>query len=88
MLATMNLLDVLPTKVKERFLTLLVLSSQLMLAEKKLKQKVMSYLVFNGEVNAGLAKMVPNMISMEEDLLQSVKTNLVAIGLIWSIKRR
>ena len=88
MLATMNLLDVLPTKVIERFLTLLVLSSQLMLAEKKLKQKVMPYLVFNMEVNAGLAKMVPNMISMEEDLLQSVKTNLVALGLIWSTKRR
>lgn len=88
MLAIMNLLDVLLTKVKERFLTLLVLSSQLMLAEKKLKQKVMPYLVFNMEVNAGLAKIVPIMISMEKDLLQTVKTNLVAIGLIWSTKRR
>ena len=88
MLAIMNLLDVLPTKVKERFLTLLVLSSQLMLAEKKLKQKVILYLVSNTEVNAGLAKLEPSMISMERDLLQTAKTHLEALGLTWSTKRR
>jgi len=83
-----NSLDVLLTRVLERFLTLLETSNHLMLAEKKLKQKVILYLVSNTEVNAGLAKLEPSMISMERDLLQTAKTHLEALGLTWSTKRR
>lgn len=83
-----NSLDVLLTKVFERFLTLLEMSNQLKNAEKKLKQKIIPYLDYNTEVNAGLAKLEPNMISMERDLLLTEKTHLEALGLTWSTKRR
>jgi hypothetical protein len=88
MSAITNSLDVLLTKVFERFLTLLEMSNQLNNAEKKLKQKVILYLVFNTEVNAGLDKLEPNMISTERDLLLTAKTHLEVLGLTWSTKRR
>jgi hypothetical protein len=88
MLVTTNSLDVSPTKLIERFLTLLVPFNHQIHAELWLKQTAMLFLVFSMEVNASLVRLASPMIGMAGGLKQTARTHLAALGPIWYTRRR
>ena len=88
MLVIMNSLDVSPTKLIERFLTLLVPFNHQIHAELWLKQKAMLFLVFSMEVNASPVRLASPMIGMAGGLKQTARTHLAALGPIWYTRRR